>query len=216
VGIIGSTGSGKSTFVNLISRFYDVSTGQILIDGIDVKEYPLHKLREKVGVVPQKAVLFSGTIAENIRWGKQDASDEEVIAAAKVAQAHEFISKLPDGYQTRVSRGGQNFSGGQKQRLTIARAVVAHPQILILDDSASALDFVTDAALRQAIRQSSRDATVLLVSQRVSTIRQTDRLIVFEDGCIAGTGAHDELIQTCDVYREIYFSQVSNEEEAHE
>lgn len=216
VGIIGSTGSGKSTFVNLISRFYDVSAGQILIDGIDVKEYPLHKLREKIGVVPQKAVLFSGTIAENIRWGKQDASDEEVIAAAKMAQAHEFISKLPDGYQTRVSRGGQNFSGGQKQRLTIARAVVAHPQILILDDSASALDFVTDAALRQSIRQSSRDATVLLVSQRVSTIRQADRLIVFEDGCIAGTGAHDELIHTCDVYREIYFSQVSNEEEAHE
>lgn len=216
VGIIGSTGSGKSTFVNLISRFYDVSAGQILIDGIDVKEYPLHKLREKIGVVPQKAVLFSGTIAENIRWGKQDASDEEVIAAAKMAQAHEFISKLPDGYQTRVSRGGQNFSGGQKQRLTIARAVVAHPQILILDDSASALDFVTDAALRQSIRQSSRDAAVLLVSQRVSTIRQADRLIVFEDGCIAGTGAHDELIHTCDVYREIYFSQVSNEEEAHE
>lgn len=212
VGIIGGTGSGKSTFVNLIPRFYEATAGEILVDGENVKNYPLRKLRQKIGMVQQKAVLFTGTIAENIRWGNQNASDEEVVAAAVTAQAHEFIAKLPEQYQTRVSRGGTNFSGGQKQRLTIARAIVARPQILILDDAANALDFATDAALRKAIRQSSRDMTVIIVTQRASTIRHADKIIVFDDGRIAGIGTHDGLLANCSVYREIYLSQTSDEE----
>lgn len=212
VGIIGSTGSGKSTFVNLISRFYEVTKGEVLVDGVNVMDYSLSDLRGKIGVVPQKAVLFTGTIAENIRWGKEDAADEEVVTAAKIAQAHEFIEKLPDGYNTRVSRGGLNFSGGQKQRLTIARAVVAQTHILILDDSVSALDFTTDAALRRAIKQNSKNMTILIVSQRVSTVKNADKIIVFEDGHIAGIGTHDHLMRSCDSYREICLSQLSNEE----
>lgn len=212
VGLIGSTGSGKSTFVNLISRFYDVTKGEIQVDGVNVKEYPLLSLRQKVGLVPQRALLFTGTIAGNIRWGKENATEDEIAAASVIAQADEFISKLPEGYRTEVSRGGLNFSGGQKQRLTIARAVVARPEILILDDSASALDFATDAALRYAIKQSSGEMTVLLVSQRVSTIKQADKIIVFEEGRIAGIGTHGELMDGCQVYREICLSQVSGEE----
>lgn len=212
VGIIGGTGSGKSTFVNLIPRFYDPTEGEVLIDGIDAREYPLNKLRGRIGVVPQKAVLFTGTVAENIRWGREDATDLEVKSAAETAQADEFISKLPNGYDTMVSRGGVNFSGGQKQRLTIARALAVRPQILILDDSASALDFATDAALRRAIKNRGADMTVFIVSQRVSTIKNADRIIVFDDGCIAGIGTHDQLAESCGIYREICSSQLSQEE----
>lgn len=212
VGLIGSTGSGKSTFVNLIPRFYDAIEGEIRVDGVRVRNYGLAELRSKIGIVPQKATLFSGTIADNIRWGRQNASHEELMAAASVAQAKEFIQKLPEGLATPVARGGLNLSGGQKQRLAIARAVVMRPQILILDDSASALDFATDAALRRALKESSGDTTVLLVSQRVSTVRQADQIIVFEEGRIAGVGTHEALLQSCGVYQEICQSQLSTEE----
>ncbi|MFD5019726.1 ABC transporter ATP-binding protein [Paenibacillus sp. NPDC058367] len=212
VGLIGSTGSGKSTFVNLIPRFYDAVQGEVKVDGVNVRDYKLHQLREKIGIVPQKAVLFTGTIAENIRWGKEDATEEEIMQAASVAQAEEFIRKLPEGLNTQVSRGGLNLSGGQKQRLTIARAVVGKPSILILDDSSSALDFATDAALRKALKESSQQMTVLVVSQRVSTVRQADKIMVFEEGRIAGIGTHEELIRGCEVYKEICLSQLSSEE----
>jgi ATP-binding cassette subfamily B protein len=212
VGLIGSTGSGKSTFVNLIPRFYDAVKGEVKVDGVNVKDYKLHQLREKIGIVPQKAVLFTGTIAENIRWGKKDATEEEIMEAASVAQAEEFIRKLPEGLNTQVSRGGLNLSGGQKQRLTIARAVVGKPSILILDDSSSALDFATDAALRKALKESSQEMTVLVVSQRVSTVRQADKIMVFEEGRIAGVGTHEELMRGCEEYKEICLSQLSSEE----
>lgn len=212
VGIIGSTGSGKSSFVNLIPRFYEATQGEVRIDGVNVKEYSLEQLRSKIGMVPQKAVLFTGTIADNIRWGNEHATDEEVARAASIAQAEEFIAKLPEGYHTKVSRGGRNLSGGQKQRLTIARAVVTQPQILILDDSSSALDFATDASLRHQLRENSEQMTVLMVSQRVSTIQQADKIIVFEEGGIAGIGTHDELMIGCEVYKEITLSQLSSEE----
>ena len=212
VGLIGSTGSGKSTFVNLIPRFYDAIQGEVKVDGVNVRDYKLHQLREKIGIVPQKAMLFTGTIAENIRWGKEDATEEEIMEAASVAQAEEFISKLPEGLNTQVSRGGLNLSGGQKQRLTIARAVVGKPSILILDDSSSALDFATDAALRKALKMSSQEMTVLVVSQRVSTVRQADKIMVFEEGRIAGVGTHEELMRGCEVYKEICLSQLSSEE----
>lgn len=212
VGLIGSTGSGKSTFVNLIPRFYDAVQGEVKVDGVNVSDYKLHQLREKIGIVPQKAVLFTGTIAENIRWGKEDATEEEIMQAASVAQAEEFIRKLPEGLNTQVSRGGLNLSGGQKQRLTIARAVVGKPSILILDDSSSALDFATDAALRKALKESSQQMTVLVVSQRVSTVRQADKIMVFEEGRIAGVGTHEELMRGCEEYKEICLSQLSSEE----
>ncbi|MEK5255310.1 ABC transporter ATP-binding protein [Paenibacillus sp. FSL F4-0125] len=212
VGLIGSTGSGKSTFVNLIPRFYDAVQGEVKVDGVNVRDYKLHQLREKIGIVPQKAVLFTGTIAENIRWGKEDATEEEIMQAASVAQAEEFIRKLPEGLNTQVSRGGLNLSGGQKQRLTIARAVVGKPSILILDDSSSALDFATDAALRKALKNSSQEVTVLVVSQRVSTVRQADKIMVFEEGRIAGVGTHEELMRGCEEYKEICLSQLSSEE----
>lgn len=212
VGLIGSTGAGKSTFVNLIPRFYDAVQGEVKVDGVNVRDYKLHQLREKIGIVPQKAVLFTGTIAENIRWGKEDATEEEIMQAASVAQAEEFIRKLPEGLNTQVSRGGLNLSGGQKQRLTIARAVVGKPSILILDDSSSALDFVTDAALRKALKESSQQMTVLVVSQRVSTVRQADKIMVFEEGRIAGVGTHEELMRGCEEYKEICLSQLSSEE----
>ena len=212
VGIIGSTGSGKSTFINLIPRFYDVNKGGIFLDGINVKEYSLDTLRNKIGIVPQQAVLFTGSIADNIRWGKQDASLDEIIEAAQIAQAHEFVEQLPDVYQTAVTRGGLNFSGGQKQRLTIARALVAKPQILILDDSSSALDFATDASLRTAIHKNGQDMTVLLVSQRASSIKHADKILVFEDGSLVGFDSHAELMKTCPTYQEICLSQLSSKE----
>lgn len=212
IGIIGSTGSGKSTFINLIPRFYDVNQGEIFLGGINVKEYSLCALRNKIGIVPQQAVLFTGSIEDNIRWGKQHASLDEIIEAAKIAQAHEFVEKLPDVYQTAVTRGGLNFSGGQKQRLTIARALVAKPQILILDDSSSALDFATDAALRAALRENGQDMTVFLVSQRASSIKHADKILVFEDGSLVGVGSHVDLMETCPTYQEICLSQLSSKE----
>lgn len=216
VGIIGGTGSGKSSLVNMIPRFYDASQGNVYVDGIDVKDYTLDELRHKVGVVPQKAVLFVGTIADNIRWGKQDATESEINEALEIAQAKEFVDGKENGINFKITQGGKNLSGGQKQRLTIARAVVRKPEILILDDSASALDFATDAALRKAIREKTKGMTVFLVSQRASTIMNSDKIIVMDDGQIAGIGTHRQLLSNCEVYREICQSQLSEEELAHE
>ncbi len=207
IGIIGGTGSGKSTVVNLIPRFYDVQEGSVCVNGMDVREYSLDILRDKIGIVPQNTVLFTGTITENIRWGKEEATDEEVRAAAEIAQASEFIQALPEGYETLIYRGGVNVSGGQRQRLTIARALVRKPEILILDDSFNALDFVTDAALRKAIKLNTKNMTTFLVSQRASTIRNADQIIVLNEGEIAGIGKHENLLKNCDVYREICQSQ---------
>lgn len=212
VGIIGGTGSGKTTLVNLLPRFYDTSKGSILIDGVDVKEYSLEALRKQFGIVPQKAALFGGTILENMRFAKEDASMEEIRKAAKIAQAEEFIESKPEGYNTIVSQGGKNLSGGQKQRLTIARALVGSPEILILDDSASALDFATDAKLRKAIHENCEGMTVFIVSQRANSIKYADKIIVLDDGLVKGIGTHDELFDSCEVYREICLSQLSEEE----
>lgn len=209
VGIIGGTGSGKSTLVNLIPRFYDAEQGQVLIDGADVKQYTLKELRGKIGVVPQKAMLFSGTIAENLRWGNENATEEQLSKAAEIAQAKEFIDKMPEGMNTFINQGGRNLSGGQKQRLTIARALTGNPEILILDDSASALDFATDAALRKAIAENTENMTVVIVSQRANSIRHADKIIVLDDGEAVGIGTHDELMESCGVYREIVMSQES-------
>ncbi len=210
--IIGGTGSGKSTLISLIPRFYDVQSGRVLVDGVDVREMSQDHLRSKIGLVPQKAVLFSGTIAENIRYGKEDATDEEVRHAADVAQATEFIMKMQDGFDSVIAQGGTNVSGGQKQRISIARALVRRPEIYLFDDSFSALDFKTDARLRAALRKETRDATVIIVAQRVSTVMDADQIIVLDDGHVAGIGSHHELMQTCEVYREIVSSQLSLEE----
>ncbi|MEJ8306224.1 ABC transporter ATP-binding protein [Saccharibacillus sacchari] len=210
--LIGGTGSGKSTLVNLIPRFYDVSSGSIFVDGADIRELPQEALRLKVGYVPQKALLFTGSVEENIRYGKEDASDEEVREAARIAQAAEFIDGLEEGYGAPVSQGGSNLSGGQKQRLSIARALVRRPEIYIFDDSFSALDFKTDAKLRGALKTEINDATVLMVAQRVSTVMDADRIIVLDQGRIAGMGNHNELMRTSEVYREIVSSQLSEEE----
>ena len=207
VGVIGGTGSGKSTLVNLIPRFYDAEQGEVLIDGENVKKYKLDDLRKKVGVVPQKAVLFSGTIADNLRWENENASLDDMEKAVTIAQAKEFIDKLPEGFDTEIAQGGRNLSGGQKQRLTIARALTGSPEILILDDSASALDFATDAALRKAIAQNTTNMTVIIVSQRATSIRYADKIIVLDDGEAVGIGTHDKLMESCDVYREIVLSQ---------
>jgi len=212
VGIIGTTGSGKSTFINLIPRFYDITKGEIRINGIDIKDYSLKKLRGKISMVPQKSVLFTGSICDNIRWGKKDATHEEIIKAAKIAQADEFIKELPDGYNSEVTRGGLNFSGGQKQRLTIARAIIAKPEILILDDSSSALDFATDAALRVELENLGKTMTVLTVSQRASSIKHADKIIVFDDGKIVGVGTHEHLMENCIIYKKICLSQLSDKE----
>lgn len=209
VGIIGGTGSGKSTLVSLIPRFYDAEKGSVLINGADVKSYGLKELRQRIGFVPQKAMLFSGTIAENLRWGNENASDEQLQKAAETAQAKEFIDKMPDGFNTHINQGGRNLSGGQKQRLTIARALTGKPEILILDDSASALDFATDAALRKAIARDTQNMTVLIVSQRATSIRHADKIIVLDDGEAVGIGTHSELLESCPVYREIVMSQES-------
>lgn len=208
VGIIGGTGSGKSTLINLIPRFYEVSKGEILVKGIDVRNYMQKELRGKIGLVPQKAVLFSGTVEENIRWGQLEAKAEEVKKAAEIAQASSFIESLKDGYKTKITQGGTNLSGGQKQRLTIARALVRQPEILMLDDSSSALDYATDAALRKAIKNSTEDMTVIMVTQRVSTIKNADKIIVMDDGEMVGIGTHEELMGNCEVYKEIYVSQL--------
>ena len=212
IGVIGGTGSGKSTLASLIPRFYDISKGELKINGTNAADYDTTALRQKVGVVPQKAVLFSGTIAENMRWGKRDATDEEIWKALETAQAKEFVEKMPDGLDTHITQGGKNLSGGQKQRLTIARALVSQPDILILDDSASALDFATDAALRKAIAQNTTGMTTFIISQRANSIMQADKIIVLDDGRQAGLGTHRELLESCGVYREICYSQLSKEE----
>ena len=212
VGIIGGTGCGKSTLVNLIPRFYDATSGTVLVDGADVKEYRFEQLRQQMGIVPQQSVLFSGSIRQNMRWQKHDATDEEIIRALKIAQAYEFVEKLPDGLDSRVEQGGRNFSGGQRQRLCIARALVGSPKILILDDSFSALDFATDAALRKALAENTQDMTVIIVTQRCSTIKNADLILVMSDGQLAGKGSHDELFETCEVYRDICLSQLSDTE----
>lgn len=210
--IIGSTGSGKSTIVNLLPRFYDVTGGDILIDGVSVKQMSQHALREKIGFVPQKGVLFTGTIRSNIAYGAPGISEEEIYKAADIAQATEFISNLPEGLDTPIAQGGTNVSGGQKQRLSIARALAKKPEIYVFDDSFSALDFKTDAALRAALKQNMGQATCLLVAQRISTVVEAEQIIVLEEGKIAGIGTHKELMQTCQVYREIALSQLTEEE----
>jgi len=207
IGIIGGTGSGKSSVVNLIPRFYDATKGAVLVDGRNVKEYELETLREKIGIVPQKAVLFEGTIADNLRWGKGDATEEEMWKALEISQAKEFVEKKEGGLNAPVAQGGKNLSGGQRQRLTIARALVRRPEVLILDDSASALDFATDAALRKAIRKMEDSPIVFIVSQRTSSIQHANKIIVLEDGMVVGMGTHQELLQNCSVYQEIYYSQ---------
>jgi ATP-binding cassette subfamily B protein len=198
--------------VNLIPRFYDIDSGSILVDGVDVREMSQESLRTKIGLVPQKAVLFSGTVADNIRYGKEDASDEEVIHAAEVAQASEFITGMADGFDSQIAQGGTNVSGGQKQRLSIARALVRRPEIYIFDDSFSALDFKTDARLRAALKGEIANSTVFIVAQRVSTVMDANQIIVLDEGKIAGIGTHRELMQSSNVYREIVSSQLSMEE----
>lgn len=213
IGIIGGTGSGKSSLVHLIPRFYDVTAGKVRVNGVDVRNYPIHELRQKVGMVLQKAALFKGTIRENLLWGNRGASDEELWRALEISQAKEFVDKKEGGLDTEVVQGGKNLSGGQKQRLTIARALVKNPEILILDDSASALDFATDAKLRQAIGNLKDRMTVFIVSQRASSVMYADLILVMEDGRLAGAGSHRELLETCSVYREIYESQFESRQE---
>ena len=212
IGVIGGTGSGKTTLVNLIPRFYDADKGQVLVDGVDVRNHTLDGLRSKIGGVPQRPVLFKGTLRDNMKWGKKDASDEEIYDALNMAQAREFVNDKDQGLMLHIDQGGRNLSGGQRQRLTIARALVRRPEILIMDDSASALDFATDARLRKAIRQGTKDMTVFIVSQRATTIKQADLILVLDEGALAGMGTHKELLNSCEVYREICLSQLSREE----
>ena len=215
IGIIGGTGSGKSSVVNLIPRFYDVTEGQVMVDGMDVREYKITDLRDKIGIVPQKAVLFAGTVRSNLAWGKEDATEEEMQQALAVAQAAEVVDKKDGKLDAEVEQGGKNFSGGQKQRLTIARALVKQPEILIMDDSSSALDYATDAKLRQAIHNMPNRPTVFIVSQRAASIMYADKIIVLDDGTVAGTGTHEELLKDCSVYQEIYYSQFKRTEGGH-
>ena len=215
IGIIGGTGSGKSSVVNLIPRFYDVTEGQVMVDGMDVREYKITDLRDKIGIVPQKAVLFAGTVRSNLAWGKEDATEQEMQQALSVAQAAEVVDKKDGKLDAEVEQGGKNFSGGQKQRLTIARALVKQPEILIMDDSSSALDYATDAKLRQAIHNMPNRPTVFIVSQRAASIMYADKIIVLDDGTVAGTGTHEELLKDCSVYQEIYYSQFKRTEGGH-
>lgn len=216
VAFIGSTGSGKSTLVNLIPRFFDVTEGRILVDGVDIRHLKLHDLRERIGYVPQKAVLFSGTIDSNIRYGKEEATEAEVKKAAKIAQAWEFIEEKEEGVDSAIAQGGTNVSGGQKQRLSIARAIAKEPEIYIFDDSFSALDYKTDVVLRRALKQETKDATTLIVAQRISTILHADKILVLDEGRVVGQGTHRELLNSCEVYRQIAMSQLSEEELANE
>ena len=216
IAFIGSTGSGKSTLVNLIPRFYDVSEGSIRIDGVDIRDYDLFELRSRLGVIPQKAFLFNGTIADNIRFGKPDATIEEVIQAAKTTQAYDFIMEKEHGFEEEITEGATNVSGGQKQRLSIARALVRKPDIYVFDDSFSALDFKTDATLRKELKKETGDAIVMVVAQRISSIMEADRIVVLNEGNVIGTGTHRELLKNCEIYKEIALSQLSEEELAHE
>ena len=211
IGIIGGTGSGKSSLVNLIPRFYDATEGSVRINGQDIKEYQTENLREHIGVVLQKAVLFKGSIADNLRWGKEDATEQEMYEALDISQAREFVVTKQGGLEFQIEQGGRNLSGGQKQRMTIARALVRKPEILILDDSASALDFATDAALRKSIKEMKNQPTVFIVSQRAASIQYADQIIVLDDGAMAGIGTHEELLKDCPVYQEIYYSQFPKE-----
>ncbi|MGX6445995.1 ABC transporter ATP-binding protein [Neobacillus sp. K501] len=211
VGIIGSTGSGKSTLVSLIPRFYEVSSGTIKVDGEDIRNVSPKRLREKIAIVPQKNILFTGTVAENIKWGKEDAEEKEIIAAAERACADEFISASPEGYQTRMGQGGVNFSGGEKQRLSIARALIKKPEILILDDSTSAVDVATEARIKASLKKYAEGLTCLLIAQRITSIIDADKIIVLDHGEVVGIGKHEELIRNCTVYREIYQSQIGKE-----
>ena len=212
IAVIGSTGSGKSTLINLIPRFYDVTEGRVLVDGVDVREMTQKEVRSRLGYVPQKGVLFSGTIDSNIRYGKTDISETEVKEAAEVARATEFIDAKPEKYASPIAQGGTNVSGGQKQRLSIARAIAKKPEIFIFDDSFSALDFKTDSTLRKALKEHTKDATTIIVAQRISTILNADKIIVLDDGHMAGIGTHGELMKNCEVYRQIAMSQLSEEE----
>ncbi len=212
IGIIGGTGSGKSTLVSLIPRFYEATSGTVLVDGHPVQEYPQAGLRSRIGMVPQKAVLFKGSVRDNMRWGKPDATDEEINQALEIAQAREFVEQREGGLDAEIEQGGRNLSGGQRQRLTIARALVGKPDILILDDSASALDFATDAKLRRAIREKTQGMTVFIVSQRAGSIRHADQIVVLDDGRMVGLGRHETLLKNCEVYREICLSQLSESE----
>ena len=211
IGIIGGTGSGKSSLVNLIPRFYDATDGTVKINGRDIKEYQTENLREHIGVVLQKAVLFKGSIADNLRWGKEDATEQEMYEALDISQAREFVDTKQGGLEFQIEQGGRNLSGGQKQRMTIARALVRKPEILILDDSASALDFATDTALRKSIKEMKNQPTVFIVSQRAASIQYADQIIVLDDGAMAGIGTHEELLKDCPVYQEIYYSQFPKE-----
>ncbi|HET6872046.1 MAG TPA: ABC transporter ATP-binding protein [Sporolactobacillaceae bacterium] len=211
VGIIGSTGAGKSTLVNLIPRFYDVTNGNIKVDGVNVQQLNPHHLREKIAIVPQKNILFTGSVVENIRWGNAKADLDEIERAAKLAEAHDFIHATPEGYQTRIGQGGVNFSGGQKQRLSIARALVRNPEILILDDSTSAVDVATEMRIKEALKSYSKGLTCLLIAQRITSVMDTDKIIVMDQGEVVGLGTHEELIQNCRVYQEIYQSQMGKE-----
>ena len=210
--IIGSTGCGKSTLVNLIPRLYDVTAGRITLDGKDIRDIRMADLREEIGYVPQKGVLFSGTIASNLRFGKEDATEEEIVKAAQIAQATEFIENKDDKYETAISQGGTNVSGGQKQRLAIARAIAKNPRIFIFDDSFSALDLKTDAALRKALADNVKDSTVIIVAQRISTILHAEQILVLDDGRIVGKGTHEQLLKECEVYQQIAKSQLSARE----
>ncbi len=212
VGIIGGTGSGKSTLINLIPRFYDVNSGKILFDGVNVKDYPFQTLRKQIGIVPQQSVLFSGTVRENMKWQNPNSTDEEILKALEIAQAKDFVLEKSEGLDTMVVQGGKNFSGGQRQRLCIARAIVSMPKVLILDDSFSALDFATDAALRKALKEQTENMTVIIVSQRCSTIKNSDLILVLDNGGLAGKGNHKELLESCPLYKEICLSQLEKEE----
>lgn len=212
VGIIGGTGCGKSTLINLIPRFYDVKNGSVYLEGVNVKEYPFSQIRSQIGSVPQQSILFSGSIRDNMKWQSKNATDEEIINALKIAQAYEFVSKLPKGLDSYVEQGGKNFSGGQRQRLCIARALVGNPEILILDDSFSALDFATDASLRKALKENTEDMTVIIVTQRCSTIKNSDLILVLDDGKLVAKGTHEDLFNDCETYREICLSQLNETE----